>query len=196
MVGTARHPPKRLIEQHLPRFDAHEVHEVAIQAPTRTAYQAILSTNLRSTVVIRPLLLLRALPSLLSTPWFVERTNISTFRALLQNSRGFFELGERPGEELLIGVVGRFWTMSGGVRQIEPAEFAGFAEPGYAKAVWNFHVRPDPSGGTLLSTETRVLCMDPGSRRRFMRYWRLIRPWSGLIRSDLLAAIRRQAEQG
>ena len=47
---------------------------------------------------------------------------------------------------------------------------------------------------TLLATETRVLCLDTASRRRFRLYWTLIGPFSGLIRKDILRSIKRQAE--
>ena len=46
----------------------------------------------------------------------------------------------------------------------------------------------------LLSTETRVHAADNATRRRFGRYWRLIRPFSGLIRIVFLRAARRRAE--
>ena len=45
----------------------------------------------------------------------------------------------------------------------------------------NFKAAP-AQDGALLTTETRMLATDEASRRRFARYWRLIRPASGLIR--------------
>jgi hypothetical protein len=51
------------------------------------------------------------------------------------------------------------------------------------------------AGRTVLTTETRVLCTDEGARRRFRRYWALIRPGSGAIRVAWLRAIRRRAER-
>jgi hypothetical protein len=45
-----------------------------------------------------------------------------------------------------------------------------------------------------LSTETRVHVADPAARRKFRRYWFVIRPFSGLIRILLLRAARRRAE--
>ena len=65
---------------------------------------------------------------------------------------------------------------------------------GWAKAAWSFRVDPAPGGGATLSTETRILCTDPGSLRAFRRYWRLVRPFSGVIRIEMLLAIRREAE--
>ena len=50
-------------------------------------------------------------------------------------------------------------------------------------------------GATRLTTETRVLCADAGSRRRFRVYWAVVRPGSGLIRRMMLRAVRREAER-
>jgi hypothetical protein len=72
-------------------------------------------------------------------------------------------------------------------------EWKEFAVPGFAKAVMNF--RADPAaGGAVLTTETRVLATDEGSRRVFGFYWRVIRPGSGLIRRSWLRAAAHRAE--
>ncbi len=104
-------------------------------------------------------------------------------------------LGEQPGHEVVLGTIGRFWRPSGGMRPFAAAEFASFREEGWAKGAWNFRVSVAPDGATTLSTETRVRCTDPRSRRTFRRYWRLVRPFSGLIRIEMLRAIRREAER-
>jgi hypothetical protein len=49
--------------------------------------------------------------------------------------------------------------------------------------------------GTELRTETRVLATDAASRRRFGRYWRVIRPGSALIRRTWLGAAKRRTER-
>ncbi len=64
---------------------------------------------------------------------------------------------------------------------------------GQVLAAMNFVVAPDGSGGSLLSTETRVCAGDEGARRRFKLYWRMIYPGSALIRRMWLDAIRRRA---
>jgi hypothetical protein len=48
-------------------------------------------------------------------------------------------------------------------------------------------------GGSQVETETRALATDPGSRRRFARYWHLIRVGSGAIRRSWLRAAARRA---
>ncbi len=79
---------------------------------------------------------------------------------------GFAVLGDSD-EELTCGGVGRFWQASGGLRHVPASEFAGFGEPGYVKAGFNFVAEPTTDGGCMLTTETRVLGTDAGARRRF-----------------------------
>ena len=62
-------------------------------------------------------------------------------------------------------------------------------QPGYAKAAMSFLVRAEGTGSRLI-TETRIHTTDPASGRSFRRYWRLVRPGSGLIRRSWLAAVR------
>ncbi|MGI9120895.1 MAG: hypothetical protein ACR2G7_12375 [Acidimicrobiales bacterium] len=57
----------------------------------------------------------------------------------------------------------------------------------------DFVLRAD-GDGTRLTTETRVKATDATTRRRFGRYWLVIRAGSGLIRRELLGAVSRQAE--
>ena len=103
-------------------------------------------------------------------------------------------VGERPGEEVVLGIMGRFWTPTGGVIAADAARFRTPPPPGLAQGLWNFRVEPSRDG-TLLSTETRVRCGDRETRRSFLRYWRLVRPGSGLIRRSLLRQIRASAER-
>ena len=52
----------------------------------------------------------------------------------------------------------------------------------------DFRLTPRGSG-TELSSETRVLSTDAETRRRFDRYWRLVRPGSSAIRWEVLTAV-------
>lgn len=89
------------------------------------------------------------------------------------------------------------WKARGGVTPDirEAREFAAFDEPGYARVAVNFSAGT-AHGRTVLTTETRVLTTDSGSRRKFGRYWRLIRPGSAMIRRSWLRAAKRRAERG
>jgi hypothetical protein len=94
------------------------------------------------------------------------------------------------------GVVGQFWKLRGGrtasVR--DGSDFAAFDRPGFVKAAIGFAIL-EQAGGTRIETETRALATDVGSRRRFARYWRVIRLGSGAIRRSWLRAAARRASR-
>jgi hypothetical protein len=106
---------------------------------------------------------------------------------------GFGVLGEERGVQVAVGMIGQPWKLAGGEtrRFQQPEEFVAFAEPGFVKAAINFCFEVQ-GNGTLLTTETRVRATDPASRRRFRRYWFVIRPGSGLIRRSWLRAAQRR----
>jgi CubicO group peptidase (beta-lactamase class C family) len=106
----------------------------------------------------------------------------------------FTLVAETPGEEFVLGIMGCFWTPSGGVVNATAERFRELPPAGLAQAFWNFRIRPDGSG-TELSTETRVRCGDEATRRQFRKYWRIVRPGSSLIRNSMLRHIRATAER-
>ena len=108
---------------------------------------------------------------------------------------GFVVLAEEPGREIVLGVAGRFWTISGTRMTIGREDFARHAERGTAKAAMSFRVDPARLGRSRVVTETRVLCADATARRHFRRYWRVVRPGSALIRRLALLQIKRNAER-
>lgn len=80
-----------------------------------------------------------------------------------------------------------------GPRMTSLAAVKAFAEPGWLKMGMEFELHPLPGGRTRLSTVTLCEPTDEVARARFARYWRAIRPFSGLIRMDMLRAVRRRA---
>lgn len=62
------------------------------------------------------------------------------------------------------------------------------------KIAANFSVLPYGGRSTLLSYECRTVTTDPQSRRRFLRYWWLIRPFVGHIMRATLKTIKADAE--
>ena len=107
---------------------------------------------------------------------------------------GFAVVAEAPGEEFVLGIIGRFWMATGGLVNASAAQLRAPPPPGLAQGLWNFRVEPSGTG-TVLSTETRVRCGDAAEQRRFARYWRIIRLGSGLIRGSVLRYIRQCAER-
>jgi len=176
-----------LADEHLPVYDVVMRHERRLAVPAPAAWAALKRADLGGSPVTRALLALRGL----RRPGAARRR--LTLAALA--NAGFVPLGERPGREVVFGLVGRFWTPSGGRLRVTAAEFREFARPGYAKAVWTFAVAAETPGMTRLVTETRVACVDAASRRRFRLYWLLVRPFSSVIRRMMLEAVAREASR-
>jgi hypothetical protein len=84
-------------------------------------------------------------------------------------------LDDAPGEGIVLGLRGDFWRLRGGGDSCE--------------AVIDFR-----AGDGALTTETRVHVADRAARRKFAFYWRVVRPFSGLIRILWLRAAKRRAE--
>jgi hypothetical protein len=192
---------RMLLDDYLPEFDVRTSYATRIVAPPAIVYATLWTANFDYWGVTRALYAVRTLPSFLARPretW--RRFHDELFRkrftldAIL--SEGFSLLEERPGEELVLGTVGRFWRARGELCATSPVQFCAPAPSGTAKAAWNFEVGMRADGATELRTETRVLCADAATRRRFLAYWMLIRPFSGLIRQEMLAAVRSAAESG
>ena len=178
-----------MLDDFLPRYDVHEVHSISTSAAPAAVMAAIHRLTPAEVPVLVVLMAIRSVPALL------RRRRRPLRGPLLDGFRrgGFATLRETP-DELVLGVVGRFWQPSGGVRRIESAEFRDFDEPGFAKAAFNFQIER-AGGRTLLRTETRVATTDEHARRNFGRYWRVVHPGSALIRIAWLRAIRRRAER-
>jgi hypothetical protein len=173
-----------LADGHLPVYDVVMRHQRQVAVPAAAAWAALHRADLGDSPVTRTLLMLRGL----RRPGAARQLTLAALPAT-----GFLPLGEQPGREVAFGLVGRFWTLSGGRVRVTPAEFRDFARPGYAKAVWTFAVEDDGPAAARLVTETRVACVDAASRRRFRLYWLCVRPFSGLIRRAMLEAVAREA---
>ncbi len=168
------------LDGFLPEYDVAKAHVTTVRASVRQCWAALRELDAGRSPVIRALFGLRGLPR-----------SALTFDGLQR--LGFRVLAEDPPRAFVLGIIGRFWTVSGGLRQFDAATFGAFSEPGYAKAVWGFALEPD-GGTTRLSTETRVGCLDPASRRRFRVYWLVVGPFSTLIRREVLRLVKRAAE--
>lgn len=183
-----------LIDEYLPQHDFVERHQTFIRAPRGLVYKAVRHLDMTRSPVIRSLFVLRSLPAFLSRRSGQKRERLGLTLDGLLNS-GFVLLEEKPGEELLLGLIGRFWTPSGGLVRVDADEFRAFRRPGYTRAAWNFSLFEEEDGNTLLVTETRVQCTDSTSRKRFGLYWTVIGPFSGLIRREILRSIKHDAER-
>jgi hypothetical protein len=153
-----------------------------VLAPPSCVYSAILQLDLRESPIIRRLFQLRGMPAWAAT--------FDGFQRL-----GFILLTAEKDARVVLGIAGRFWTHSGDLQRLTPADFGAFAREGFAKATWTFDIKEDGGGVTGLRTTTNVQCFGRSARRRFTCYWLLVRPFSGWIRREALKVIKRHAER-
>ena len=178
-----------LLDVWLPEFDVSKRHAIRIPAPPERVWSELLRYDFGDSIVTAVLMGLRGYG------FRRKRTGASLGSTLPERLErfAFTLLDEKPGEELVFGLVGKFWRPDGGLRRLSREEFAAFAEPGLAKAAWNLRLDPAPGSTCALSTETRVVCLGKSARRKFLVYWRVVEPFSGLIRWSLLRGVRRAA---
>lgn len=173
-----------LLDEVMPDYDVHEVHALWVPAAPDASYEAVNAVSAREVRLFGPLMWLRTF----GRSGRVFDPDAPLLGEMLEN--GFMRLGEQPGKEVVVGAIGRFWSPVGN-RPRRVDDFAGFAEPGYAKAALNFTVAAEGEGSRI-TTETRIAGTDAAAARKFRRYWLLIRPGSGAIRRSWLKAIRRR----
>ena len=159
----------KALDTYFPTFEFVERHSVPIAADPALADRALRSVTFGDLPIVRALLFLRGLG--------IRRRDELVLDAMRRRAT---VLEDVPGEGLVLGITGTFWRWRG---------TAGGDEPP-ATAVVDFRAERG-----ALTTETRVHVEDRASRRRFARYWRVVRPFSGLTRVALLRAARRRLER-
>jgi hypothetical protein len=189
-----------LLDAWMPTYDVAARYAVHISAAQTQVYATLLATDFGRPWLVRVLMGVRLLPALLRSPGPTWRRLVRPShlpRASLSNiaHSGFVLLEERPPQEIVVGITGRFWTLTSGVVPIPPERFREVLPAGLAQAAWSFEVTADAAGAALV-TETRIRTADAASRRHFQRYWRLVAPGSGLIRRAILRQVRREAMAG
>jgi hypothetical protein len=176
------------LDRWLPAWEFDERHETVVDAPPEHVDRAMREVSLFDIPVARVLWAVRSLGR-------GGRGPRRRFIDQMGSEAGVLVVEDRPQEELVVGLAGQFWKLRGGYapRFAGPDEFAAYDRADACKAVMNFRLEPD-GGATRLSTVTRVHIADPSARRKFSWYWRMIRPFSGLIRILMLREIKKKAE--
>ena len=181
------------LDEILPRYHFRERHGRPVHAAPDRVYRAIWEVTPGEMPLVPLLLTLRSLPAILTGKEGLSGGHGTPL--LRQMLAGHFTLlADDPGRELVLGVIGQMWKPAGGMVRVDDVAFPSFNRPGYVKVAMNLLLERHERG-TWLSTETRILAADPGSRRRFALYWLVIRGGSGAIRRSWLRAVARRAER-
>jgi hypothetical protein len=173
-----------LVDDYLPVYDVSDAVATVVHADVQTTWAALLDVDLIEVGRKRPLVgvlgAIRILPDIAAhllhgelPPRAPAHLRLRDTTRIPLNKGGWVLLGERPDDEIALGLVGKFWRPVIEFATVTPETFRGFAEPGYAKTVYSLSVRSVGPGQTLLSAVMRTATTDEHARRWFRRYWTL-----------------------
>lgn len=179
-AGVTPTRPSRL-ESALPTYDVEEVHHRVIAASPDAVWQALTTIAMTDLWMTRVMMAVRHLGTDSSRRSILDDGPVTT----LERDRPRYVIG---------GKVSRPWRRSSPVCPIvDLAALRDFDEPDWVVIGTDFTLTAVPAG-TLLSTRTRCRATSEAARRRFRVYWTLIRPFSGVVRREVLATVARAAE--
>lgn len=193
-------------DDFLPAYDVSDEVATVVHAPPPVVWEALLAADLiavgRRAPMAGALGAVRMLPEVVGhllhgerPPSAPETLRLSDLAGLPPDQGGWVLLAERPGEEIALGLVGRFWRPVIQYAEVPAERFRDFAEPGYAKTVYDLRVRPLDDGTTLLSGLMRTATTDAHARRWFRRYWTFgVGSGAHVVVHALLEAVREDAE--
>ncbi len=186
-----------LLNEFLPSHEFREIHSVIVNAAPEKVFTALKELTAADISPLVFLLLdIRSLPARLLRKSVSGSIDDGPFLEQLYKG-GFIPLAEEPNCEIVFGLVGQFWKLTGGdVPHIpDAAAFLTFDDPAFAKVAANLAINVDRQGRTRCSTETRIHIPEPSTRHKFAIYWRIISMGSAFIRVLWLRAIKRRAEK-
>ncbi len=194
-------------DDFLPIYDVSDAVATVADADRETAWRALLDVDLlklgREAPVVGMLGALRMLPEIVGHLLHGERPakppdsmRLRDLPSIPMYKGGWILLGERPGEEIALGLVGKFWRPVIEFAPITCAdEFRDFAAPGFAKTVYDLSIRKLGPNKTLLSGLMRTSTTDEHARRWFRRYWTFgVGSGAHILVGALLDSARRAAE--
>ena len=196
-----------LVDDFLPAFDVSDSVATIVEADLATTWDALLEADLIEVGRRRPMVgllgALRALPDIVShllhgevPPHAPSSLRLRDLATLPAGQGGWVLLGERPQDEIALGLVGRFWRPVIELAPIPTADaFRSFSDPGFARTVYSLSVRPLEGGHTLLTGTMRTATTDRQARDWFRRYWTFgVGSGAHVLVSGLLDVVRETAE--
>jgi hypothetical protein len=195
-----------LVDELMPVYDMSDAVATVVHADASATWDALMEVDLIEVGRRKPLIgllgALRMLPEIASHLLHGERPPAAPARLRLcdladvpSQNGGWTILDERPGEEIALGLVGKFWWPVISYADVSSADFKRFSEPGYAKHVYSLRVNDLDGSTTLLRGEMRVATTDEHARRWFRRYWTFgVGPGAHVLVSGVIESARDEAE--
>lgn len=194
-----------LADELLPQYDVSDEVATVVQAETPTVWRALMDADMialgRRAPLVGVLGAVRVLPELVSNLLHGERPvgapkslHLREMAELPRAQGGWTLLGEREGEQIALGLVGKFWRPVIEYADVPAEDFATFNEPGYAKTIYQLSVRAIDEG-TLLSGLMRTATTDEHARDWFRRYWTFgVGSGAHVVVQALLEAVREDVD--
>src|SRR5688500_4197895 len=112
-----------LHEKYLPDFHFNEKHSLLINQSAEKIFPVVDELDFSESQIIRILFSLRGMPK------------------SMMNKKGFAlgkftELEQIKNKEIIIGLIGQFWKLSGNLQDFAPQEFVSFNKTGFLKSTW------------------------------------------------------------
>ena len=180
-----------LLDRFIPTYEVAERHQIEVNAPAATTFEAATHLDLLASPVSRAIFRGRELiMGSQGRPVAARGSFLEQMTAI-----GWGMLAEVPGREVVMGAVTQPWRADVVFRPLRPEDFAAFNEPDYVKIVWTLRADATGASTSVFRTETRVATTDAGARARFRRYWALASPGIILIRWLSLGPLKADAER-
>jgi len=203
----ANRPIEMLIDELLPEFDATIIEHIVIDASPQVVYEAIREMDFMQihSPLVDAAMAARDLPAKIGRklgrrpapgpPPAMRLADLFDDSAGANGLEGFLALGEVPGRELVFGAIGKVWRPDIEWKPVVTDVFRDFAEPDYAKIAVGFSVRAYGTDRTLLSYEARTVGTDDAARRKFLRYWRMVRRFVHFVMRAAVVTVKHLAEE-
>jgi hypothetical protein len=203
LIGEGNEAEYSWLYFYLPKAEFVGEVSVDIHAPASAIFDALKSVTVDDMPLAKWIATFRYLPSKLRgevggriAPDYANATE--PFLMTLQTEAGNIILAEDPGQELVIGAIGKFHNLFDQqmVQLAAPKEFLTFNDPQYQKLAMGIRVNPlgDHSGYRLTLTH-RTHALSQAARWKFALYWIGIKPGGNFVSWLLLRAIKSLAEE-
>lgn len=197
-----------LLDDFLPVYDVSDTVAVVVHSGCDEVWEALMKVDLIEVGRRRPAVGLlgglRVLPEVVShllhgeaPPHVPKRLTLKDTARMPLGEGGWALLGERPGKEIALGLVGKFWRPVIEYAEVPAEDFTDFQRPGYGKTVYALGVESLGEHGCLLTGTMRTATTDEHARRWFRRYWTFgVGSGAHVLVQALLDMVREDAERG
>jgi hypothetical protein len=182
------------LDEWMPVWQFGEQHTIHVDASPEKVFEAIHAVRADEIFLFRTLIAIRRCgrpgpESIMNAPEDKPLLDVAT-------QTSFIYLADEAPREIVVGTVISAPRDIQRPAKLTPEMFRKAVLPGVVLATMNYLVTPESTGGSTVSTVTRVYGNSAGAVRQFAVYWRIIHPGSDIIRRMWLRAIKRKSEHG